>query len=320
MSVDYSRFYLVGGHTTGTALYCLDCDGPHDKLDWLDTDEPCPSLEEMIRVAYAHAARVHCCPRCTKSPQRATPGIRVDCHEDCGDRAMGDHSHWRCERGHVWLRWEESGELDFDLTQVVASLVPMLAAPAATPPGDAAFHDIVAYGAPLGPQDPEPPAFFFRNRTLRRRPYADGWWGLRTIEWGPTERAAWVEEVAERLRDAVRAAEAGEAIVWGEPPMPDDPREAHIAAAAHHGFEHVEPPPPLTVADVEATGLPPEAVDWTFEQLQRFACVQLGIDYYLTFDRKMREDGDPLWAFIPPPTAEEARAFAERVLDEADDT
>lgn len=68
-ATDYSRFCLSSDRIIGTALYCLDCDGPHDKLDWLDNDEPCPSLDEMIRVADAHVGRVHggCQPGTTQS-------------------------------------------------------------------------------------------------------------------------------------------------------------------------------------------------------------------------------------------------------------
>lgn len=55
---DYTRFYLTGGSFIGYRLYCVDCDGPHDKLPWL-TEDPAMDLGEMVRMADAHCAEHH---------------------------------------------------------------------------------------------------------------------------------------------------------------------------------------------------------------------------------------------------------------------
>lgn len=58
MSVDYSRFYLVGSNLTGYQLYCLDCD-ENDLVPFGDSEDDPLDLGQMVRAADHHTAEKH---------------------------------------------------------------------------------------------------------------------------------------------------------------------------------------------------------------------------------------------------------------------
>lgn len=89
---DYSRFYFIGDNVIGLELYCLDCDGPQDRLEWIDSDSSAPHLDEALRTADLHWIDHH-----APDPTGMT----------CGMRCLEGHTY---ERGNCALA-ESANEL-----------------------------------------------------------------------------------------------------------------------------------------------------------------------------------------------------------------